>query len=139
MDKNTPEQREQMRLFRERMRAGGGPGGPGGPGGGFGGGGFGGAGGGMAQSRPSDGPQIKTIYRLDTAKSTPEKSVLEAVVVKLGVNDGGNSEVLDGLNPGDVVIVGTEFADSNSAQGRPGGPGGGFGNPFGGPGGFRPR
>ncbi len=128
----TPEQREQMRQFRERMRAGGGPGGPGG-------GGFGGAGGGMAQSRPSDGPQIKTIYRLDKAKSTPEKSALEAVVVKLGVNDGSNSEVLDGLNPGDVVIVGTEFADSNSAQGRPGGPGGGFGNPFGGPGGFRPR
>ena len=128
----TPEQREQMREFRQRMQAmreagGGGPG-AGGPGGG--GPGMGMFGGGP--QRPSEGPQVRTIYRLDVAKSLPGKPVLEAVSIRTGVSDGSNTEVLEGLSESDIVITGTEITEAAAVTAPAGG------GPFGGFGGMRP-
>lgn len=124
----TPEQRDQMREFRQRMQAmreAGGGGAGGGPGMGMMGGGA---------QRQVEGPQIRTLYRLDLQKSQPGKPVLEAVSVKTGVSDGSVTEVMEGLAEGDVVITGTEIAEAASVTPPPGA------SPFGGPfgGGMRP-
>ncbi len=120
----TPEQRDQMREFRQRMQAmreagGGGPG-QGGPG-------FGMMGGGA--QRQSEGPQIRTIYRLDPAKSLPGKPVLEAVSIRTGISDGSFTEVLEGLSESDIVVTGTEITEAATLTPPPGGSpfGGGFG------------
>ncbi len=128
MESMTPEQREE---FRSRMRArfgeGGGPGGRG----------SGGGGGGA-----TDGPVRRTVYLLEKDSSSgQEKTILNPVVVKAGIADSTHTEILEGLNEGDVVVTGlnvattatTAFGGANRGPGGPGGPGG---SPFGG---FRPR
>ncbi len=123
----TPEQREQMRVLRERMRA------QMSQGGGAGGGmmGFGGG----SSSTTSDSPGIRTLYILDAAASQPGKPVLQAVSVRTGISDGANTEIVEGLKEGDVVVTGVVVAETSAiatpAGGRPGSPMGG--SPFGGP------
>lgn len=121
----TPEQREQMRQFRERMRAqmaaGGGPGG----------GGMMGMGG---SSPAAEAPGIRTVYVIDSQQSTPGKPVLTAVSVRTGISDGTNTEIVEGLSEGTVVVVGLAVAETSATAGgaRPGAmPFGG--SPFGGP------
>ena len=58
-----------------------------------------------------------------------EKIVLKPVTVRVGISDGANTEVLEGLKEGDVVVVGT--VSSAAATAAPASP---FGSPFGGPG-----
>ncbi len=95
----TPEQREKfqqmMQQMRQRFEGGGGPGGPGG--------------GGMSRPRP-EGPTTGTVYVMTkaaggTAKDAPV--VLRAVTVKAGITDGAYTEILEGLQEGDVVVIGT--------------------------------
>jgi len=126
--------------MRARMAQGGGPGGPGGMGGGPGGpggpGGSGmGGGPGGASSRPaSDGqPTVKTVYLLAT-NALPGGAIqleLQPVQVRLGINDGSYTEVLEGLKVGaDVVSVAVEPETTDSEP---------VSNPFGPFGGRRPR
>lgn len=121
----TPEQREQMREFRQRMQAMREGGGGGGPGMGM------GMGGGGSPQRQVEGPQVRTIYLLDREKSTPGKPVLAAVSIRTGVTDGTSTEVTDGLKVGDVVVTGTEITEAATLTPPPGG------GPFGGFGGMR--
>lgn len=106
---------------------GGGPGGGQGRqgGGGFGGGGPGGGGsGGSVRPKPDLRP-TRTVYVL--AKGPDGKTdIPKPVTVKLGINDGISTQVLDGLKEGDEVII------SQSTSGAPvvAAPTGG--NPFGG-------
>jgi len=128
----TPEQREQM---RERMRARGGGGGP---------------------RAVQEGPVTRTIYVLEGGASTnkeksvvklsalaglwsalwsdeKQKQVLKPITIKTGISDGSNTEVLEGLNDGDVVVTGVNLP-ALPLSARPSSP---FGGPFGG--GPRPR
>jgi len=124
----TPEQKEQYRQMRERMRAmmaegggqGGGPGGGGG--GGFGGGGMGGMFGANRAANQNDGPAIRTVYVLDKETSTPEKPVLQALSIKTGIADGTNTEILDGLKEGDVVVTGLRTTTQAAAAAPPANP-----------------
>ncbi|MBN9689651.1 MAG: efflux RND transporter periplasmic adaptor subunit [Verrucomicrobia bacterium] len=126
----TPEQREQMRVMRERMRAqmsqGGGPGG---------GGGMMAFGGGGAAASTADSPGIRTVYLIDSTASQPGKPVLQAVSVRTGISDGANTEIVEGLKEGEVVVTGVVVAETTatatSTTARPGSPLGG--SPFGGP------
>jgi len=131
----TPEQREQMKQFRDRMRAQMAEGGGGGGGGrGFG-GGMMGAGGG-ATSSAGDAPGIRTVYLVDPAKSTAGKPVLQMVSVRTGISDGANTEIVEGLAEGDLlvtgVVVGETSAIAPSASPRPGQGSPMGGSPFGG-------
>jgi HlyD family secretion protein len=118
----TPEQREQ---FRAMMRARSGDGGSGGMGSG---------------SRPrDDGPGPRTVYVVDKeATGSSDQPVLKPVTVKTGISDGTFTEIVEGLQEGDVVVTGLNLpATAAATAARP--PGGSpFGGPFGG-GGFRPR
>lgn len=93
----------------------------------------GGAGGGGGGERPRrtepTGPRTQTIYVLETnGSATPERGqALKPVTVKVGISDGANTEVLEGLAENDVVAVGTVTTT------EPAGPPSPFGNPFGGP------
>lgn len=82
---------------------------------------------------------IKTVYVIEKEKTaTPNaKPVLKPVTIKVGITDGKDTEVLEGLNEGDVVVTGVNTPTvAANAPGQPGrSP---FGGPFGG-GGFRPR
>ncbi|HYP17908.1 MAG TPA: hypothetical protein VEQ65_11915, partial [Opitutus sp.] len=72
----------------------------------------------------SDAPIARTLYRLvgQGAAARPE-----AVNVKLGISDGTQTEVLEGLAEGDVVITGVIAGDAGTGGGnRP------AANPFGG-------
>jgi HlyD family secretion protein len=63
---------------------------------------------------------------------------LKPVKVKIGISDGKDTEIVDGLKEGDVVVIGvnTPAVAANANAARP--PGASpFGGPFGG--GFRPR
>jgi HlyD family secretion protein len=73
-------------------------------------------------------PVSRTVYRL--VKPDPKKPVIEAVTVKLGINDGSGTEVLEGLQEGDVVLTGISIpsAKTAGASASPfGPPAGGFG------------
>jgi HlyD family secretion protein len=119
----TAEQKQKyqqvMAEMRARFAAGGGPGGSGSG----------------EQQRPRrsepEGPRIQTIYLLakDSGTTGSRKDLLKPVTVKVGISDGTNTEVIEGLKEGDVVVVGT--AGSTTAAAAPAPP---FGNPFGGPG-----
>jgi HlyD family secretion protein len=124
----TPEQREE---FRARMRSGGG--GPGGPGG------MGGMGGGMGRSG-GDGPANRVVYVIDKSATTDQNQPqLKPVTIKTGISDATSTEVLEGLQEGDQVVVGVNLPVGSAAAGAMRPPGGGpFGGPFGG-GGFRGR
>ena len=92
---------EMRARFAQMAQGGGGPGGAGGAPGGMGGSG------GPRPSIQNEGPAIRTVYILDSEKSTPGKPVLKAVSVKTGVSDSSNTEISEGLKEGDVVVVGT--------------------------------
>jgi HlyD family secretion protein len=80
---------------------GGGPGGRG-PGGGFGG------------SRP-ERASTRTVYVLDSSKGS-EHPELKPVKIKVGINDGVSTEVIDGLKAGDQVVIGMLTPDDDSAR-----------------------
>jgi HlyD family secretion protein len=129
----TPEQREQYRQMRDRMRArfaeGGGMGGGGR-------GGFGGMGGlGSAPGAGQEGPRTQTVYLLDKEKTATgrEKPVLKAVTVKTGITDGSFTEVLEGLTENDVVVTGVVRQESATSAARSPTGTTPFGGPFGGP------
>ena len=129
----TPEQREQMRARFAGQR-----GGPGGP-----------------RNAP-EGPMTRTIYVIEKegssaasagalrtaglpsfGSSRKENPVLKPVTIKTGVSDGTYTEVLEGLNEGDMVVTGVNLPASAAANAmRPAG-GSPFGGPFGGGGGGR--
>jgi HlyD family secretion protein len=127
----TPEQREQMRAR------------------------FGSRGAGVG-SRGSEGPATHTVYVLEKNATSSkqaslsvmaallpwldsdkkDKPVLKPVTVKTGISDGTNTEVLEGLNEGDVVVTGLNLPAAATTARPPTG-GSPFGGPFGGP--PRPR
>jgi HlyD family secretion protein len=115
----TPEQRERYQQMVQQMRqrfaeGGGGPGGlgPGGPGGGA-----------SQTARRSDGPTTATVYLLESSGGAEkEKPVLRAVTVKAGITDGTNTEILEGLKEGDLVVTGataTTAATTNEPPRNP--------------------
>jgi HlyD family secretion protein len=85
------------------------PGGPGGPG-------SGGASAGArpADPHPADKPSVRTVYVLDAAKN-PQRPELKPVKIKTGINDGANTEVLEGLNDGDQVVIGILTPQTDAA------------------------
>lgn len=135
----TPEQKEKYDRITAEMRArfaqgGGGGGGFGGGGGG--GGGFGGGGGGGGERRaPVEVPKTGTVYAVETEKSPTgaEIKALRPINVKLGIGDGSNVEVVDGLKEGDVIVTGLSTPSASAAANATRNP---F-SPFGG--GGRPR
>jgi HlyD family secretion protein len=72
----------------------------------------------------SDAPVIRTVYRLPGGNATAKP---EAVSVKLGISDGVNTEIIDGLQEGDVIITGLNSTAGSSSLGTA--------SPFGGAGG----
>jgi HlyD family secretion protein len=122
----TPEQKQKYQEIVAAMRAARAAQGEGGGGGG------GGSGGGERPRRSEpDGPRSQTVYLLEkeTSATGSEMTVLKPVMVKLGVSDGANTEVIEGLKEGDVVVVGTvSSTPAAAAAATP------FGSPFGGPG-----
>lgn len=130
----TPEQRQQMAQFRERMRSqmgqGGGPGG-------FGGGGMmGSRSGGFSSASGVDGPGVRTVYLMDPSRSAPGKPVLQAVSVRTGISDGAYTEIVEGLQEGEVVVTGLALVETTSIAPTTSRPGQGSpfgGSPFGGP------
>ena len=107
-----------------RADAGGGGGGPreGRPGGGFGGGRPGGPGG-MGSGRPRGERSSHTIYVV--SKQPDGKQTTKPIQVRTGINDGIYTQVVDGLNEGDEVIVGLNVLAAESQQQN-------SSNPFGG-------
>jgi HlyD family secretion protein len=96
-------------------------------------GGAGGSGGGERPKRSEQtGPRSQTIYvtEKEVTATGAERVMLKPVTVKIGISDGTNTEVLEGLKEGDVVVVGT-VSSSTSAAAAPANP---FSSPFGGPG-----
>jgi HlyD family secretion protein len=90
----------------------------------FGGGRDGGGGGNAVTTR--------TVYKL--IGSDPKTATIESVSAKLGITDGINTEVVDGLKDGDLIITSVTLPGGSSSAGRP------ASNPFAGggpPGGFR--
>ncbi|MBM3837404.1 MAG: efflux RND transporter periplasmic adaptor subunit [Verrucomicrobia bacterium] len=131
----TPEQRDQYRQIMDQMRA---RFAQGGGGGGFGGGGLGGGGPGLpafgsASRTAQEGPRTQTVYVLEKEAGIGggEEQVLRAVSVKTGITDGTNTEILEGLKEGEVVVTGLVTPEPSAMAMRPPG-GGAFGGPFGG-------
>jgi HlyD family secretion protein len=123
----TPEQKQKYQQIMSEMRArfaqrgdGGGSGG-GGPG-------FGGS---ERRRAEPEGPRTQTIYLVEKESvAGQEQLALRPVTVKLGISDGANTEVIDGVKDGDVVASGmiTQASATPAAGGSPFG-----GSPFGGP------
>ena len=67
--------------------------------------------GGRDRERTSNTPVTRTLYRLVGSGETARP---EAVTVKLGISDGSNTEVLDGLAEGDLVITSVIVPAGNS-------------------------
>jgi len=61
----------------------------------------------------ADAPVYRTIYRLPNGDLNAHP---EAVVVKLGITDGAQTEIADGINPGDVLITGALQTNSTSSS-----------------------
>ena len=74
----------------------------------------------------ADAPVTRTVYRLVGEK---ESAHPEAVLVKLGISDGTNTEVLEGLKDGDQVITSVVTANKNANAPAANPFGGGFGGP----------
>jgi HlyD family secretion protein len=76
----------------------------------------------MRQERPA----VRTVYIL---KSSADKSLAkpEPVQVRTGITDGSTTEVLDGLNDGDLVVTGIISADQPAGGAAPTNPFGGGG------------
>lgn len=79
-----------------------------------------------------EGPRTQTLYVMDknAAASGRDKAMLKPVTVKLGITDGANTEVIEGLNEGDVVVSGTVTQTAAAPTPPTGSPFGG--GPFGG-------
>ena len=92
-------------------------------------GGGGGTGGGERPKRTEPtGPRSVTIYVLEKETSaTGERTAVKPVTVKVGISDGANTEVLEGLKEGDLVVIGTVSSAASAAA-----PASPFGTPFGG-------
>jgi HlyD family secretion protein len=99
----------------------------GGAGGGPGGRRFG-QGGGFGRGGGRGDRQMRTVYVL--ADSKGDSPQLRPVQIRVGISDGINTQVLDGLNEGDMVVTGMTGGAQNTAP---------AGNPFGGGGGFPRR
>jgi HlyD family secretion protein len=69
----------------------------------------------------------RTIYKL--VGTDPKTAVIEAVSVKLGITDNINTEVVNGLKEGDVIITSATIPGSSTAAAAP------TSNPFAGGGG----
>ena len=112
-----------------------GPGGAGGPGGGrgtgMGGRGPGGEGGGAGHRPRGERQLVRTVYVLPpkAADQDPASIKPKPVQIKVGISDGINTEVIDGLEEGAQVVTGILTTGSGSAASGP------PSNPFGG--GFR--
>jgi HlyD family secretion protein len=61
-----------------------------------------------------DAVVIRTVYRLPGGDP---KAKPEAVSAKLGISDGVNTEVIDGLKEGDVIVTGINPASGSGSQG----------------------
>lgn len=119
----TPEQREQMAQGRGRRGGGGGRGGDGAP------------------RAAGSGPASAILYLQDKNADTTgtTKTVARGVSVRIGITDGSFTEVIDGVNEGDTIIIGASNPSSSLAAtpnnpfapnfggGRGSGPGGGGG------------
>jgi HlyD family secretion protein len=81
------------------------------------------------RSEPA-GPRTQTVYLMQKENVADGKSrdVLKPVTIKVGISDGSNTEVLEGLKEGDIVVTGTVSSAAEAS-----GPVTPFGNPFGGP------
>lgn len=116
----SPEEREKM---KERFRSHGGGGGGGG----------GNGGGNFSRSREDQAP-TRTVYLLEKESGGEKESqVLKPVTVKVGINDGTQTEVVEGIKEGDVVVVGVVTSATAAKPPTGASP---FGGPFGG--GMRP-
>jgi len=65
----------------------------------------------------------RTVYQLKGAD--PHTATLEPVSIKLGITDGINTAVLDGLKEGDVIVTGVTLPGAQTAAAAPT-----SGNPF---------
>jgi hypothetical protein len=113
---------EAVNAFITRMASGGGRGG----GGGGGGRGEGGGRGGNRGNTFTNTVTTRTVYRVVGDPNAEEKK-LEAVNVKLGVSDGFNTEVLEGLGEADTLV--TAIVMPGAAAAAASAPGG-MNNPF---------
>jgi HlyD family secretion protein len=71
-------------------------------------------GGGPPRAARPEGPTTATVYVLAQSANGGAKPVLRPVTIKAGISDGSNTEVLEGLNEGDVVVTGTASSSSTS-------------------------
>jgi HlyD family secretion protein len=116
---NAPANAQNVSATNGGARFGGGSGGPGGRRFGQGGGGGFGRGGGHGDR------QMRTVYVLADSKNDAPQ--LRPVQIRVGISDGINTEVLDGLKEGDVIVSGmTGGAQAAAPAGNPFGGGGGF-------------
>jgi HlyD family secretion protein len=102
-DKNgrlNPAELAALSEARARFAAGGGGRGPGG------GGGNGGGGAARAARPPTDVTRTVYVVAAPGEKGAPAKGELITKTVKIGVTDGANTEIVSGLNEGDVLAVG---------------------------------
>lgn len=120
----TEEQRQKFRQIMAELRA---------ARNGQGSGGFGSGGFGSERPRRSEpeGPRSQTLYivRQGASGAGGDPASLKPVTARLGITDGSNTEVVEGLNEGDVVataVVGPVAAALTPPGGSP------FGGPFGG-------
>ncbi len=67
------------------------------------------------RNRNSSEPTIttRTVYKFS---GTPEKPVIESVTVKLGITDGTNTEVIEGLAEGDVLVTSVFIPGGDAAN-----------------------
>jgi hypothetical protein len=84
-------------------RKGGGGGGSGGRGSGGGGGGFGGGGGGGGDRGFNNTIVNRNVYKV--ADPTAKEKKIDVVSAKLGISDGINTEVIEGLAEGDSLVT----------------------------------
>ena len=61
-----------------------------------------------------------------------QSPTLKPVTIKTGISDGTFTEVLEGLNEGDLVVTGVNLPASTATTTRPPTGGNPFGGPFGG-------
>jgi len=122
MDSLTPEQREAARArMREQMgRAGGGMGMRRGQGigmqGGF------GSGRTAPARQAEEGPVSRTVYVLEKGPDGKPTGTPRPVQILTGINDGAYTEVIEGLNEDDIVVLGLNTTTSTTTTGmRPGG------------------
>ena len=94
-------------------------------------------GGGRSSSGGPDGVATRTVYLLDKETiNGKEETFLKAIVIKTGMTDGTNTEVLEGLKEGDSIVSSLNQSTTTSAAAKAGPSSSPFGSPFGG---FRPR